>query len=246
MTLDRSSAFYTSFGGSRDTGAAVWGNLADARFQYRVMFADGREDDVVPKKAPRLTVRAHWSPLDPESDYGYRGTYLGTRKIFTIGAAYDQQANVAYADYATRSDIKDYRAWTADVFAELPTSSGTYTASAAYVAYDTGNAINLAPDPNLPSNTELSSYYLKAGYLLPNPIQGGRLQFFGRHQKSKYHLDSGVLDNTVNAIGANYYLDGQRLKLTFEYARVDYDKPDQLDPSLQDGYLATLGLQFIF
>ena len=99
LTLDRADASYSPFGGTRDTGAVMWGNLGDsAAFQYRFMVADGREGDEVAKKMPRVTTRFHWSALDPEYDYGYRGTYLGTRRIFTLGASYDYQADVAYAD----------------------------------------------------------------------------------------------------------------------------------------------------
>jgi len=105
LTIDRAEAIaYTPFGGTRDTGYAIWGNLADAAFQYRFMLADGREGKAnnVPKDSPRYTVRVHWSPLDPEYDYGYRGSYLGTSQVFTIGLAYDYQPNVAYANFAGR------------------------------------------------------------------------------------------------------------------------------------------------
>ncbi|NOZ51678.1 MAG: hypothetical protein GXP08_00845 [Gammaproteobacteria bacterium] len=94
LTIDRAEAIaYTPFGGTRDTGYAMWGNLADATFQYRFMLSDGREGSAnnVPKDSPRYTVRVHWSPLDPEYDYGYRGSYLGTSQVFTIGLAYDYQ-----------------------------------------------------------------------------------------------------------------------------------------------------------
>jgi hypothetical protein len=246
LTLDRSLISYTPFGGSRDTGVAMWGNLADAAFQYRLMVSDGREGDEVVKDTPRFTARAHWSPLDPEYSYGYRGTYLGTRKIFTIGAAYDYQADVAYADYATRSGSKDYEAWTVDVYAEYPTASGTFTGSAAFFDYSTGGAINENPDPSLPINTELEGYYVKAGYLLPDPVGMGRLQLFARHENRDYVSFGESYDNTVNSIGANYYIDGQKLKFTLEYADMDFDADDSPYNSLKDQKQLTLGFQFIF
>ncbi len=48
------------------------------------------------------------SLLDPEYEYGYRGTYLGTRSVLTIGAAYDYQPDVAYLNYIAKSDPIDY------------------------------------------------------------------------------------------------------------------------------------------
>lgn len=245
LTLDRSDISYTPFAGTRDTGAAIWGNLADAAFQYRLMIADGREGDYVPIKSPRVTTRVHWSFLDPEYDYGYRGTYLGTRKILTIGAAYDYQADAAYADYQNREDIKDYSAWTVDGFVEYPFKSGTYTFSAAYFNYDLGDAINLLPDPELPSNTQQEGIYVKAGYLFPNAIGPGRLQLFARHDGTEYNLPGGSLDRRVFSGGANYYLDGQKIKLTLEYRRNDYANPVESVPSLQDNYQTTVGFQFI-
>lgn len=247
LTLDRSTTLaYTPFGGTRDTGVAMWGNLADARFQYRIMAADGREGDEVVKDSPRLTARVHWSPWDPEYDYGYRGTYLGTRKVLTIGAAYDYQPDVAYADYPGRTDAKDYEAWTADIFAEYPGEGGTFTGSAALFDYSTGNAINESPDPDLPLNSELEGYYAKFGYLMPEPVGIGRLQFFARHENRDYDYPGDQFDHDWNSIGANYYIDGQQLKVTFEYADIDYEVEDPSNNRLQDHNQATLGVQLIF
>jgi hypothetical protein len=247
LTLDRAEVIsYTPFGGTRDTGYAMWGNLDNAKFQYRVMIANGRDDENAPKHEPRMTVRVHWSPLEPEYDYGYRGTYLGTRKVFTLGAAYDYQANVAYADYPLRQDMQNYSAYTVDAFWETPTSSGTYTLSGAYFKYDVGNAINQNPDPTLPVTTQLRASYVKGAYLLPDKIGIGRLQLFLRHETSDYNLDSGLYDQTWNGGGFNYYINGQQLKVTFEYDQIKFDKQDVINPALQDYKQATVGLQLIF
>jgi len=250
LTLDRGDVLpYSPFGGTRDTGVAIWGNLMDAKLQYRLMLADGREGDVVAEDNPRVTARVHYSLLDPEFNYGYLGTYLGTQKVLTIGAAYDMQNGVAYGDYATRSDIKDYKAWTVDAFFELPTASGVYTLSAAIFEYDTGGATSQNPDPLLPVNADLEGYYVKAGYMLPGKVGAGRLQFFVRHETADYGVKTGNVeyyDNTRNSVGANYYLDGQKLKISFEFAAIEYDNEHPVDVALQDYDQATLGLQFIF
>lgn len=252
LTLDRGEVIsYTPFGGTRDTGVAMWGNLAEGMFQYRLMASDGREGDEVVDDGPRLTARAHVSLWEPEYDYGYRGTYLGTRKVLTIGAAYDYQADVAYADYVNRRDARDYTAWTGDVFLEYPTASGTITASAAYMDYSVDDAYNAVGgaafrDPALPVTSELKGNYVKLGYLFPNKLGIGRLQLFARHENLDYGVDNGYYDNTWKSIGANYYINGQQLKLTFEYASVDYDRQHPTDPSLADYDQATLGFQLIF
>lgn len=246
LTLDRGDIAYSPFGGTRDTGIAMWGNLAGGSLQYRVMLSDGREADEVASDSPRLTARAHWSLWEPEYDYGYRGTYLGTRKVLTIGAAYDHQADVAYADYPNRLDQRDYSAWTADVFFEYPTSAGTVTASGAVIDYSVDDAINATPDPALPVNSELEGHYVKLGYLFPDKIGIGRLQLFARHDSLDYGVNSSYYDNDRYAVGANYYINGQQLKVTFEYAKVDYETDHPTIASLRDYDEATLGLQLIF
>lgn len=248
LTLDRSEVIsYTPFAGTRDTGVAMWGNLADAAFQYRIMLADGREGEEVAEDSPRFTARFHWSPLDPEYDYGYRGTYLGTSRIFTVGVAYDYQPNVAYANYTARSNPVDYTGITADIFYEEPTASGTYTLSGAYFEYDADDAINNSNhDSALPVTTQLEASYFKVGYLFPDKIGVGRLQLFARHETSDYKVTSTNLDQTWSSIGANYYIDGQRLKITGEVTQVAFDEEDTADASRQDYGQATIGLQLIF
>ena len=138
LTLDRGESLpYTPYGASRDTGVTMWGNLADAMFQYRLSVTDGREGNEVVKDSPRLTGRVHVSLFDPEYSYGYRGTYLGTQKVLTIGAAYDAQDNIAYNNYTVLSGPKSYSATTYDIFYEQPFSFGTITASAAVAARST-------------------------------------------------------------------------------------------------------------
>lgn len=248
LTLDRAEVIgYSPFAGSRDTGIAMWGNLADAEFQYRFMIADGREGEETAKDSPRFIARFHWSPLDPEYDYGYRGTYLGTREIFTLGVGYDYQPDVAFANYAARSDAVDYTGLTADVFWEQPTASGTYTLSAAIFNYDTEDAINnVNHDPALPVTTELEASYVKGAYLLPEKVGIGRLQLFARYETSDYKYTVVNLDQTWASVGANYYIDGQRLKVTAEFAQINFDTQDPTDASRQDYNQATLALQLIF
>jgi hypothetical protein len=248
LTLDRAEVIsYTPFGSTRDTGIAIWGNFADAAFQYRFMIADGREGEETARDLPRFTARFHWSPLDPEYDYGYRGTYLGSKRVFTVGIAYDFQPDVAYANFSARTNAVDYTGMTADIFWEQPTSSGTYTLSAAYFDYDTDNAINNPnSDETLPVTTELEASYFKAAYLFPEKIGVGRLQLFLRHEISDYKLTAINLDQSWSSIGANYYIDGQRLKVTVELAQVGFDEEDPANASRQDYAQAAVGLQLIF
>lgn len=246
LTLDRAEWLaYTPWGGTRDTGVAMWGNLGDGQFQYKLMSANGRNDANAPRKTPRLTARAHWSFFDPETDYGYVGTYMGTKTVLTVGLAVDSQKEVAYSDFLTKSKPQDYKASTVDFFYEQPFASGTYTLSGAAMRYKTGNAINgTSVDPLLPQTSELGGGYLKGGYMLPEKVGAGRLQFFGRVEKMTYHLTSRYGDRKWNGIGANYYINGQKMKITGEFARAKFDIQNPNDPSQRDYKQATIGLQF--
>lgn len=247
LNIDRGEVLpYTPFGPSRDIGGAVWGNLFNGKFQYRLMISKGRTESVTPKSSLRFTTRVHLSLFDPETDYGYKGTYLGTKKVLTFGAGFDYQPDVAYANYPTRSEPKNYKGWTVDAFLEYPTSTGVYTLSGAYIKYDVGDAINKNPDPTLPISTQLKGYYIKGGYLYPRKIGFGFLQPFFRYERDNYGLKSGLYSNKQYSIGFNYYINGQSLKVTFQADRIKYDKEDPTNFALQNYTQYTLGFQMLF
>jgi len=245
LTLDRGVLAYSPYGGTRDTGVAMWGNLADAKFQYRVAITDGREGDNVVESSPRITGRVHVSLLDPEYSYGYRGTYLGTQKVFTIGAAFDSQADIAYGDYGNRADAKDYEATTVDVYFEYPYSFGTVTASAAVFDYSV-DGYPTDPDPTMTPWVEREGSYAKLGYMFPEPIGMGRLQIYAKMTEIEYGAGTGLSDHDINNIGANYYINGQQLKVTLDITSNEFAEQSTTNAALQDFDQATLGLQMIF
>ena len=167
--------------------------------------------------------------------------------MLTIGAAVDYQPKVAYGDYIGKTDPKDYKAWTVDAFYEQPTAAGTFTIAAAVMKYDTGKvALGLSPDGTVPAQADLKAHYIKAGYLLPHKIGPGRLQLFGRFERSTYSQPRGYRDQKWAGIGAHYLISGQNLKLSLEFASVKFDVQNPYDPSQRDYKQATAGLQFIF
>jgi hypothetical protein len=234
LTLDRSLFIRAPFVTTRDMGVAAWGNLFDDKFQYRFDVMEGREavsGNTTPKSNFRYTGRMHVSLLDAENDYGYKGTYLGKKKVLTVGAAYQYEPDVVYGNTVAKTDKKDYQAWTVDGFFEYPVADlGTFTVSGAYAKYDLDDAyasstFNDADAIGL--NGEKNGWYAKAGYMLPNLP----LQFFGRYEKWKFASLSNVVDERVDwyGFGANYYIWGQNLKLTMELSRTNFDKDSEED-----------------
>ncbi|MDX2480105.1 MAG: selenite/tellurite reduction operon porin ExtI [Desulfuromusa sp.] len=221
LTMDRSIFIRAPFVTTRDKGVALWGNLFEDKFQYRFDVMNGRNDSKsAPKSNLRYSGRVHVSLLDPEKNYGYKGTYMGKKKVLTIGAAYQLENDVAYAG----TDSEDYSAWTVDVFAEYPLEDiGTFTASAAYVDYDFDDAYQdgLPNDDVTGLRGERNGGYVKAAYMLPNLP----LQFFGRAEGWTFAELNDLHDQDVNWYGGgfNYYLRGQNLKITMQYSTLDYD-----------------------
>ena len=227
LTLDRSLFIRTSFVGTRDDGIAVWGNLFGDRFQYRVDAMEGRTaapGTIAPSSSLRYSARGHVTLLEPENRYGYKGTYLGEKKVLTLGAAYQIEPEVAYVDVDTRLGASDYQAWTVDGFFEYPVGGGAVTASAAYQKIDLDGAYKGAnPDDGTTGLFgEKNGWYAKGGFLLP----GTPLQFFGRYEKWRFACLNNVFDQIVDwyGFGANYYVWGQNLKLTAEWSKTDFDQ----------------------
>lgn len=251
LSLDRSLFIYTNLPRlNRDFGVIVWGNLMDAKLQYKLAVQKGNDSGDDPKSNLRYTGRAHVSLLDPESSMVYRGTYLGERKVLTFGAAYQFEPDAVFGNLPAKTLAKDYQAWTVDGFFEYPTPSGTFTASAAYLETDFDDAFKGAePDPrSIGLNGEKKGWYAVAGYLLPNKVGPGNLQLFARYEDWRFAQLSGMFDQKLKwyAGGANYLLNGQNLRITVEYAHTDLKKEDPANANTKDFDTVTAMLQFLF
>lgn len=239
LTLDRSTLIRAPFVTTRDKGVALWGNLFDDKFQYRFDVMNGNNSAASADSSLRYSARVHVSLLDPEKNYGYKGTYMGEKKVLTIGAAYQAEADVA----TVGGEDVDYSAWTVDAYAEYPIEDvGTFTLSGAYVDYDLDDAYknSSANDDVTGLNGQKNGGYVKAGYMFPNMP----LQLFARAEGWTFAKLDGVYDQDVDVMGLgfNYYLRGQNLKVTVEYSALDYDQ----DSTVEDIDTFAAQVQVIF
>ncbi len=251
LTLDRSLFIRTPFTTTRDMGVAVWGNLAEGRFQYRLDAMEGRKalsTAVMPKTGFRYSARAHVSLWDSETEYGYKGTYLGKKKVFTLGAAVQTEPEVVYEDAVAKTGKLDYNAYTVDMFYERPINeTGAFTLSGAYENIDFDDAyLGMNPDSGTCGlNGQKNGWYGKVGYLLPTKP----LQLFARYESWKFAQLNNVYNQQLDwfGVGANYFMMDNVLKLTVEYSSASFDQVGEFDGTVTNdvGTLITQ-MQLVF
>lgn len=249
LSLDRSLFIYTPFKHSRDTGLVIWGNIPEALMQYRLAVSKGKDNGDEPESSFMYTGRIHFSVLDPEWAYGYKGTYLGTKKTLTFGAGYQYEPDAVYSDVSAKTGKKNYSAWTVDGFFEYPfKDAGAVTVSGAYLKTDFDSAFtggNADPE-SLGVDGEKKGWYAKAGYLLPMKIGGGQLQPFVRYENWRFASLNNIFDQKIKWFGGgiNYFINGQSLRVTLEYAKTNFDKEE--NNSSKDFSTLTAMLQYRF
>jgi hypothetical protein len=145
----------------RDAGFEARGLVLDNHIEYRAGLFQGYRKPAVAAVPPdttgevasqnmfRFAGRIQVNFLDAEPGFFYAGTYLGKKKIASVGAALDIQSG--------------YKHWAVDGFVDLPAGPGTLTAQVNFSKWNGGtflplNAMMVAP---LPSQTAIMA---EAGY----------------------------------------------------------------------------------
>lgn len=186
------------------------------------------------------------------------GTYLGTKKVFNIGAGFQQNSDGMWYESGDTANpdvnYSDIMLFAVDAFLDMPLSSerkDAITAYAAYYNYDFGpnayrnigimNPANGAvPGGNsslrgnaFPTMGTGSIYYGQVGYLLPDFSEKVRIQ---PYVAASYADFEGIQDSNGDAVpvsvfdgGLNFYLDGHHSKFTLNYrSRPDFTNVDDV------------------
>jgi len=103
----------------RDAGLQFRGLVLDNHLEYRLGIFQGKRnagtaDQVAGQNMFRLAGRVQVNILDAETGFFYAGSYLGKKKVLSVGAAYDFQ--------------DDYKHWAVDAFLDMPLGPGGLTA----------------------------------------------------------------------------------------------------------------------
>lgn len=200
----RGAIFYAGKVG-RDDGVTLWGNPFEGRLQYRLMVSEGMEDNSNPEDNLRFVGRVAVNFLEPEKEYFNQGTYLGQKKILSIGFGVDNQTG------------RDNFVWTVDAFFDHPVAAGAVTVESAYIHIQNNTQPNNFAQLSAGDNAVLS--YLQAGYFLTAPIGVGNFQPYLRYETASVKQKS---DTNFLSGGLNYYLKGHNAKVSLDYTFVDH------------------------
>jgi len=181
----------------RDYGAQARGYLFNRHFEYRIGVFQGSRTKTSANPGTsngfRYTGRAVWYPFEAETGFFYTGTTLGTRKILSIGAAFDHQM--------------DYNAHSVDVFYDWPVRSGDgITLQAAYTRFDGGTTFPQLPKENV--------WFVEGGYYNRDTKLGPFVQLSNR-----LATDSETADLKKYVGGIAYWASGHRFNVKFGVGR---------------------------
>lgn len=196
----------------RDTGVEFRGLLGGGIVDYRIGVFDGndrnKEGTLVKNKndMPRYTGRIQVNLKDAEDGFFYSGNYLGKKSIISFGFGVDYQQDI----YAVGTKVKDYTAWTADVYFDHPiAANNVLTLQGAYV--------NVKDSPFFGTEgvKKADMYFVEGGFLI-----NGALQPVARYYYKKTESSDGV-ESKISEVagGLNYYIKGHNANIKAEYAQ---------------------------
>jgi hypothetical protein len=189
-TYDQSGPTQSSIG--RDTGFQARGYVLKNHLEYRIGVFQGARDQAS-HRAFRYAGRVQYNLLDPEVGFFYTGTYLGKKRIVSVGGAFDHQI--------------DYDAYDLDVFVDHPLGAGAFTGQFDYNRFDGGALLRTLPKQD--------NLLLELGYLLVEMNLTPFVQVTNRNI-----VGAGTGDETRTLIGASYWWAGHNANIKAAYQRV--------------------------
>jgi Phosphate-selective porin O and P len=178
----------------RDTGFQAKGYFLEDRLEYRVGVFQGARNPIS-NNAFRCAGRVQYQLLEPEATgFFYTGTYLGTKKVAEVAAAFDTQS--------------DYHAYDADAFVDYPLGPGAVTAQFAYNRFDGGDTFLTLLKQNV--------VLLEAGYFIRDLKLTPVFQFTNRDL-----VNTTVGGETRWSIGVNYWWAGHNANIKTAYGRIE-------------------------
>jgi hypothetical protein len=118
----------------RDTGAQLRGLVLDGHLEYRAGLFQGlrhtpANGTLGSNNFFRASARVQINLLQPETGFFYAGTYLGAKKVLSLGGSVDVQGTYHY--------------YAGDIFADVPTGGGVFTGQVNFVYQNGGTDVPL-------------------------------------------------------------------------------------------------------
>ena len=186
------------------------------------MVSEGVEGDNNPEDNPRFAGRLSLSLLEPETSWFNMGTYLGKKKVLSLGLGFQSQEDLTLGGV----EGEDNQVWTADVFFDHPVGAGAVTFEAAYI--DIENCTETQPQAytDLAAGDDAETWYVNAGYLFPGTLGIGQVQPYIRYET--VDVDENHATDFWSG-GVNYYMKGHNCKITADYMHVAPDNDAKQD-----------------
>jgi hypothetical protein len=222
---------------ARDAGVTVWGDILDGMFKYYAGLYDGAGDHnvgdivggIVGGRVERgkdnlgYTIRLEFTPtmygFQPEKGYLHKETYLGKKKVLTVGAAYSA-SKLEFYDGSTKYSY-DFKSWTVDANWEQKIGSLVPKLEAGYVYNDVDELGDI---------DEIKTWYIKVGTLFDQQIWLGKLGLYVKYQDVDVDFKN---DEDISpakwTVTVPYYLADQNAKIVLQWDHYDYDKKG-MDP----------------
>lgn len=184
-TRDPVASGVTVYGGRRILGSRDAGKVFQGYFDFN--FLD-QESNFLPFKV---------------------GTYLGSKRVFNVGAGFFTHKNGAVEANGQGADVNIFAV---DAFYDSPIGgkNAALTAYAVFQSNDYGTNYNFGP------YATGNMIYTHVGYLISGDAKKTRIQPYLSYNSRQ--IDA-INDNATRlGLGANFYLTGHHSKITFEYA----------------------------
>jgi Phosphate-selective porin O and P len=178
----------------RDTGFQARGYLAKNRLEYRIGAFQGARNQLS-RNAFRSAGHVQYTFFDTESGFFTTGTYLGKKKVLTIGGGYDVQS--------------DYKAFAGDAYFDRPLGpAGALTLQGDLIHYDGGQTFVL-PRQN--------DYLVEAGYLFTK----AKVMPWAKIEGQRFASPNESRNQDRYQVGLSYFHKGHNVDLKAGYGRIN-------------------------
>jgi hypothetical protein len=241
MTLDNNRQSWATLGLSdqfaRHIGVYLKGKIG--RLQYRVAYNEANASTLDTRDPVADATTAYvgrtilgsgeagkviqgyfdYNFLDEESNLlPYKvGTYLGSKRVFNIGAGFFNHANGVVESNGEGADVTIFAV---DAFYDAPLggNNDAITAYAVFQNNDYGEEFRLGP------YATGNMFYTHVGYLIPGNKTKTRLQPYISYNNSQ--IDAIDDNSTRLGVGGNIFLTGHHSKISVEYTNTKVGSAD--------------------